>query len=236
MTKESATDDVAPKPISVLNQGVDDDEETHSDFWGHFFAQARFLGIKLNDAEIRSAEEGGDDEAASDVVPTLFALKHSIGGFASGPFRKVSGGRRTKPPVTDLSNDGIYLVDTGDEIHVWIGRNSSRELAKNIFPFTMLYLRRGERPPILPLHIYRAGHEPDEFHELFSKPREPNRATLWLRAVPSLRQFYRDHIVEIFDPRIKDKSVDESKENLGKNRVALDPNMTSNDGAFDGNV
>ena len=130
-------------------------------------------------------------------------MKQSLGGFATGPFRKISGGKKRKPPISDLTSTGIHLVDTGFEIFLRIGSESSRDLAAKIFPFAMLYLRRFKRPPILGIHVYWEGFESDEFLNLFGPAKTPGCCTRSYRACCRGRLCVR--IVNAYDPAITDR-------------------------------
>jgi len=203
-----ANDAEPPKDIVVLDQGDNDSEEVSADFWSAFGEEVSILGMKLSSG-IQSAAAAGDDDDMANIVPTLFKLKATLGGFASGPFGKVSGGKKKHPPVSDLKSNGVFLVDTGFEIYVWIGKGSSADLVLKIFPLTMLYLRRCQRPPILGLHMYREGFETDDFRKLFGPPSSPGSCA---RSYVSWTRGPRrccTKIVDVYDPPIIDMVVDD---------------------------
>ena len=198
-----AGDGDVPREVIVLHQNVDDDAEQGADFWSNFpsLADSKFLGLGSGDM-IQSAEDAGDDDEVANVLPILYKMSRTLGGFSSGAFKFVSGGpesdkktsclrrrfqlvpskRGIKPPISDLLDKHIYLVDSGFEINVWLGQHSSADLAIKIFQLAMLYLRRYQRPAVLPIHIYRQGHEPKEWHDFFGPIMLPNKWQRWYAA------------------------------------------------------
>lgn len=192
------------REVVEMDQGVDDGEAVAVDFWSHYpsLVDSKMLGIAMKDT-IKSAEEAGDDDEMANVIPTLYRLKESLGGFSTGPFEMVSGGAAsdvtsrfeklmgkakpaTKPPISDLRDDGIYLVDSGFSIGVWLGSNCSKDLTRKVFPFAMLFLRRFEKPPVLSINVYRQGYERAEFLDYFGPAEEPGRVQrIWSRITSS---------------------------------------------------
>ena len=216
------------REVIELDQGVDDAEDVAVDFWDNFpsLEDAKMMGISQE--YVRSAEEAGDDDAVADVIPTLFRLKQTLGGFATGPFEIVSGAGSkftkgiiadTKPPISDLKDDGIYLVDSGFTIGCWLGKNCSKDLSKRIFPFAMLYLRRHKRPPVFSINVYRQGYESKEFLDFFGPAEEPGyHQRIWNRITTSkiwtLVVGYVDPLIVDFEdiPQKQPKGEKEGKE------------------------
>jgi len=159
-----------PKLIT-LNEGVDDEDkpgEPAKEFlWKHLPGERKFLGIKYADITIKTAERGGDDDNVAAFVPTLYLLK------PSGGLKRVWRQKSKPPPISKLQGGGIYLLDTGFEIDLWIGKKASTSLKASAFPFAQQYLKRYRRPPILPVHRYNEGHEPSEFKKHFGPAEEP---------------------------------------------------------------
>ena len=224
----SLSNDAEPrKDIAVLDQDVNDGADQSPDFWDTFPETVKFFGMDVMSQQIRSAEEGGDDEEMENIVPTLFQLRHTMGGMAVGPFFKVSGGGNTKkrrgcierlmrktvanvvegfadekPPVSDLKSSRIYLIDNGFEVSLWIGKDSHEDLQRQIFPFAMLYIRRFNRPPIMAIHVYREGHESAEWHSFFGPPKEPTKRQKYIKALWENKFFRR--ALDYVDPEIVD--------------------------------
>lgn len=70
----------------------------------------------------------------------------------------------------DLDEDDIMILDTGDEIYIWIGNESSAEEKREVLKLAKSYLRKNpdERSHEGDVIItVKQGHEPESFKELF---------------------------------------------------------------------
>ena len=155
--------------VITLAQG----EEQGSTFLEHLRESEQALGHKLEDVAIRAAEDAGDDDdVKTSWTPVLFRASTSAASFAAGPLRKVSGGGKSKPLRAHLKTSGIYLIDMGVEINMWIGKDASEVFRQKVFPFATLYTRRFKRPMVLPVHVYCEGEEDGRFLAGFASEQE----------------------------------------------------------------
>jgi len=153
--------------LHTFTEGIDDqDGQGASDMWSHLPGERKFLGIKVADIKIRTSEKGGDDEAVSAFVPTLYRL--TAGGSLKRVWRK-----KQRPPISKLKADGVYLLDTGFELNLWVGGTADRSLKGEAFMTAQKYLKRYRRPPVLPIHRHAEGREPSELKALFGPAEEP---------------------------------------------------------------
>ena len=100
-----------------------------------------------------------------------------------------------KLPRELLKSDGVYLVDSGFHAYLWVG--DSADFAKRVsaFVFAQAYLKRFQRPAVLPLTRFAEGEESDKFLQLFLKPvgyridanPEPERLHPLMRAAPKAK-------------------------------------------------
>lgn len=127
--------------IVVLEEGKDDDDEA---FW------AALGGSR---ADVKSAEEGGSD----DVKPTpakIFGLDGSL--VAEGKLHKET-----------LATDGIFIVDSGSAVAVWVGRGADAAARKEAMTRGTEYLASSGKPAWTPLTRVVEGAETPIFKGLF---------------------------------------------------------------------
>ena len=75
-----------------------------------------------------------------------------------------------KLPRELLRSTGVYVVDSGFQLYLWVGASAAFPLRISAFVFAQAYLKRFERPSILPLTRYAEGQESEAFWWLFERP------------------------------------------------------------------
>lgn len=113
-------------------------------------------GVQIADIKIKTSEQGGTDDAVEAYTITLYKMKEN-GGF-SRVFRK----KDKKPPISKLKSNGVYVLDTGFELFLWIGDKAPTSLKGSAFPFAQKYLKSYKRPAVLPIHRDKEGREGDK--------------------------------------------------------------------------
>jgi gelsolin len=140
----------------VLDQGDGDDE--HPDFWGY-----------LGSGEIASAEAA--DEPITEFKPLLFR----VDGDPEKPLEQVAKGAFKQRPgklvrVLDrgsLNEDDVFLMDSGWEIFVWIGKSADTSEKIAAMGAADRYALQEPRAVDLPVTIVKSGMESDLFKSYF---------------------------------------------------------------------
>lgn len=160
--------------VTVMTEGVDDEESGAPGFWVHLPGERRFLGLKVADIVIRTAEKGGEDTSVAAFRPTVYRLRVRASGQPS--VSRVARGAKSatdkKPSRSVLKGDGLFLLDTGFECTLWVGRAAPTPLKASAFPFAQHYLKAYKRPAVLPIHRHGEGKEPDSFLAYFGPEEE----------------------------------------------------------------
>jgi len=122
--------------IVTLEDGGKDD---NADFW-------KTLGGK---GRVKTAAEGGSDVDA-DAGKTQGLKRVLRVSDASGTlkFDKVAEGKFGRQV---LKSEDVFIVDSGFEIFVWIGKGSTTQEQKGGMFYAQTYLNDSGRPPYLPL-------------------------------------------------------------------------------------
>ena len=121
-------------PIRVLDDGEDEGRADAEAFYKtHLPGDKKMFGIKVGDIKIKDASAGGDDEATKAFVPTLYRL-------SGGKTSRVA--RMKQPPISKLNTSGIYLLDTGFELVIWVGKASPSSERATAFVAAQQYLKR----------------------------------------------------------------------------------------------
>jgi gelsolin len=142
--------------VTEMTQGQGDEE--YAEFWAY-----------LGDGTI--AEDGDDDsdDAIEEFTPLLFQL-------GSGSPEQVAKGEATKVGFRDtqlqisrdvLDESNIYLLDSGWDIIVWIGKNSDRSEKTSALTKAEEYCKEDPRTADLPVQIIKSGFETETFNNYF---------------------------------------------------------------------
>ena len=127
--------------------------------------ERKLLGITVANITIRTAEKGGDDKGVDKFVPTLLTLRDGA--------KKFTRVARGKPSVSKLQTKGLFLLDTGFELFIWKGKAAPQSSRVSAFPCAQKYLHDYRRPPVLPIHTYTEGKEPQRFLGFFGPAEKP---------------------------------------------------------------
>ena len=140
-----------------MDQGQDD--EADSDFWN-------LLGPGT------IGEDMNDDEGVTQFSPRLFR----IDGDLSKDMELIATGAPTQRSSkhsgclnrSDLKDGDVFLVDTGWEIFVWIGKEADGNEKIAAMTAADRYSKLDPRTLELPVHIVKSGNESQRFQELFA--------------------------------------------------------------------
>jgi len=133
--------------VTVLAEG-----DSSEEFW-------KILG---GETPIKSAAEGGRDEQVADLRH-LYQLSDASGQMS---FTLKGDGRLSKDLLD--SND-VFVLDTGAEIFVWIGKGASPNEKKQSIKYAQDYLVAHKRPLYLPITRILEGGENEVFDAAFSQ-------------------------------------------------------------------
>lgn len=143
--------------VATMDQGQDDEME--SDFWD-------LLGSGT------IGEDMNDDEGVTQCSPQLFR----VDGDASKDMELIATGVPTQRSSRysgcfkrcDLKDGDVFLVDTGWEIFVWIGKDANRDEKLAAMTAADRYTKLDPRTLELPVHIIKSGNESQRFQEIFA--------------------------------------------------------------------
>lgn len=103
-----------------------------------------------------------------------------------------------KLPRELLRSEDVYVVDSGFQLYLWVGCAAEFPLRISAFVFAQAYLKRFQRPSILPLTRFAEGQESEAFWWLFEKPigyridsdpsKDPERFHPMMRKAPKAKK------------------------------------------------
>lgn len=130
--------------VVVLESGKDD----NADFW------AALGGKKA----VRSADQGGSDDEVKTTETRLFHVGagNSLTQVATGTLERSA-----------LQTSDIFLLDSDAVVYVWIGKNSDKEVRKNVMIQASEFLRNSGKADWTPITRVSEGVEPAAFQQLF---------------------------------------------------------------------
>ena len=137
--------------VETLDEGSDGIEKNEG-MWAFLPGERKLMGIKIADIKIQTAERAGSDEKVEAFPLTLYRMKENA------KFSRVCRGK-AKPPVNKLKSDGVFLLDTGFEIFVWVGAKAPTQIKSSAFPYAQKYLKSYKRPAALPVEQDKEGKE-----------------------------------------------------------------------------
>lgn len=130
-----------------------EENDTEEDFWSTIGGQG----------SVKSAEEGGEDQAAEGVAlkeKTLFHLSDATGKMV---FQQVATGGQCKKSL--LKSEDVFILDTGMEVFAWIGKGASVDEKSKALSFAQDYLTNNKRPPQTPITRIIEGAESQLFKQ-----------------------------------------------------------------------
>lgn len=141
---------------TVLDQGDRDEEDTT--FWGY-----------LGDGEIGPHVDG--DAEVTEFAPLLYR----VDGNPTAPLEKVATGssiQKTSNICACLKRDSlddsdVFLLDSGWEIFVWIGKSANLSEKVAAMGAADRYAKMEPRAADLPVTVIKAGNETELFNSYF---------------------------------------------------------------------
>lgn len=130
--------------VTVLESGKED----NADFW-------KALGGKK---AVSSADHGGSDDEVKGTETRLFHVG------AGNALTQVSAGMLER---SALQSSDIFLVDSDAVVYVWIGKNSDKEVRKQVMVKASEFLSNSGKPDWTPITRVSEGVEPASFQQLF---------------------------------------------------------------------
>lgn len=110
---------------------------------------------------IASAEEGGDDDKAK-FTRSLFRVSDASGSLK---FTKEAEGTFK---TSQLDSNDVFILDTGSEAFVWLGKGATKQEKEKAFDFATQYLEKEGRPKGTPVCRVLDGGEPRIFLNHFN--------------------------------------------------------------------
>jgi hypothetical protein len=124
-------------------------------------------------AEIKSVEEGGDDDKVANTAGGAVKLYHA----------SDESGALTTMEVTDrplargaLKTDDVFILIAGGVVYTWVGKKASPGERKGAMATAVKFLEANNLPPHTAVKIVKEGTEPALFKQNFhqwSKPTMP---------------------------------------------------------------
>jgi len=113
---------------------------------------------------IKSAEEGGSDEEIKQATPKLFQVSDASGKLE---VTLISEGKLEKKM---LDEKDCFILDTGNEIHVWVGKGATKQERAKSMEHAAQYIKDNNLPAWLPISRVGQGGESNTFKGYFSWP------------------------------------------------------------------
>jgi len=137
-----------PQVIVVEETDTGADAEA---FWG------TLVGGK---GPIKTAEEGGADDAVEKEIAKVRRLMHLSDASGKMEFKQVAEGNAIKKSM--FQSDDVMIFDAGHEVFAWIGKGASKEEKKNALGYAQTYLTQYQRPSFIPItRVQEAGESAD---------------------------------------------------------------------------
>jgi len=123
---------------------------------------------------IKSAKAGGedDDQKGPGGTVSLFRISDSTGSLQ---ITSVAQGKLEKKM---LDTTDVFLLDTGTEVYVWIGKGATKEERSKGMKYGQDYLTEQKRPNWTPLTRVAENAETPVFKSFFKVWEEPKSRTL----------------------------------------------------------
>jgi len=143
--------------VVVLEEGSGDEE--CEEFWAY-----------LGEGEVADADE--EDEDVEEFAPLLFKLPagedEEPEQVAKGEMVKIGFVKECKLSKDLLDESDVFLLDSGWEIFVWIGKNADKSEKLGAFSKADTYCKDDLRTVDLPLSLVKSGWEPSDFNSFFA--------------------------------------------------------------------
>lgn len=119
------------RPTLTVHEEGDSDL---GDFW-------KILG---GEGPVKSAAEGGSDDAPAGTAKVLYSVSDASGKLE---FTKVAEGKITR---ANLNSNDAFIFDVGPQVFAWIGKGASAQERKAALQLAADYLKNNNRPLHLP--------------------------------------------------------------------------------------
>ncbi len=113
--------------------------------------------------KIRSAEEGGDDNAVTEAKKKLYRLSDASGAMTFTDETLATG----KLARGQLDTSDVFIIDNGTEVFVWIGKGTTAEERTQGLQYAEKYLKEFNKPMATPISKVNQGNESDFFWKSF---------------------------------------------------------------------
>merc|ERR1711916_223658 len=115
-------------------------------------------------ADIKTAEEGGDDNAPkAKVEKKLFRVSDASGTLQFS--EEASGAAVTKDK---LDSSDAFILDAGYAVFIWLGKNCTEDEKKGAMENATKYLKDVKGDTNIPVTRYLDGGERTEFWQQFN--------------------------------------------------------------------
>jgi hypothetical protein len=129
----------------------------------HSEAFFKVLGGKEH---VKSADAGGSDDEVKQMPPKLFQVSDASGKLE---VNLVAEGKLEKKM---LDEKDCFIVDTGNEIFVWVGKGATKQERAKSMEHAAEYLKQNNLPSWLPISRVAQNGETPAFKGLFVWPAE----------------------------------------------------------------
>jgi hypothetical protein len=110
--------------------------------------------------KIKTAEEGGSDDAAEKESAKVRRLMHLSDASGKMEFKLVAEGNAIKK--SQFISDDVMVFDAGHEVFVWVGKGANKEEKKGALGYAQTYLTNYQRPAYIPItRVQEAGESAD---------------------------------------------------------------------------
>jgi hypothetical protein len=144
---------------TVVTLDQDQGDEEDSDFWN-------LLGPGT------IGEDMKDDEGVTQFEQRLYRVDgdptKELELIATGEPAQRSSKYSGSLNRGDLKDGDVFLVDTGWEIFVWIGKDADRDEKIAALSAADRYSKQDPRTLELPVHILKSGNETQRFLDIFA--------------------------------------------------------------------
>jgi gelsolin len=114
-------------------------------------------------ADVKTAEEGGDDAEARKIVLRMFKISDASGELK---FDKIA--EDDDIDISLLDPKDVFIVDNGLTVFVWVGKEASNNEKKNALPLAEKYIAAEGRPGGTPItRVVDGAVLPEEFEDVF---------------------------------------------------------------------
>jgi hypothetical protein len=127
-------------------------------------ADAFFKALKGSLKDVKSADAGGNDDEVKQQPAKLFQVSDASGKLE---VKEIATGNLEKKM---LDEKDCFIVDTGNEVYVWVGKGATKEERTKSMTHAADYIEQNNLPKWLPIARVAQGGETAAFKGLFTWP------------------------------------------------------------------